>query len=356
MKAYILTGHGGFDKLVLRDDFPCPQPGDYEILVKVAACGLNNTDVNTRVGWYSKSVVGATDGEAAGGDADDGGWGGALQFPRVQGADVCGHIIKVGAKIPAGLMNKRVLIDPWLRDWDSPGDLNKCGYFGSECDGGFAEFTCVDYRQVHPINCDLSDVELATFATAYITAENMLTLAGVDNSDTILISGASGGVGCALVQLANLRGAKTIALAAEEKHPAMQNVGADILLPRAPRNLSDALYKNIGAREVSVVADVVGGKAFGDFIGALKTGGRYVCAGAIAGAVVEFDLRDLYLKCLKFFGATITPPDMFAKLVKYIEDGKLKPLLAGVYPLCELPEAQKQFIAKKQIGNFVVQA
>ena len=209
MRAYVLTGHGGYDKLVLHDDWPVPQPDPGEVLVKVAACGLNNTDINTRIGWYSKGVTGATESasqEEA--DNEDSSWGGApLSFPRIQGGDVAGTVADVGKGVDEGLIGKRVLIDTVLRDWDDPLNIEKCGYFGSECDGGYADYTKVDHRNICPVDCDLSDAELATFAISYSTAENRLSRANVGAGDTVLIPGASGGVGSALVQLAKRRAA-----------------------------------------------------------------------------------------------------------------------------------------------------
>ena len=180
-----------------------------EVLIKVHACGLNNTDVNTRTAWYSRGVSESTTGEASQtADDQDAAWGGAaITFPRIQGADVCGRVVELGEGAEAGLLGKRVLVDTWLRDWNDPLNLDKCGYFGSERDGGFADYATVDARNVHAVESDLPDAELATFATSYITAENMLNRAGVAAGDSVLIPGASGGVGSALIQLARRRGA-----------------------------------------------------------------------------------------------------------------------------------------------------
>ena len=356
MRAVVLTGHGGFDRLSFREDWPLPRPGSGQALIAVGACGLNNTDVNTRTAWYSAGVAGATTGEAfeaaAVGDAT---WGGnAITFPRIQGADVCGRIVAVGGECDASLVGRRALIDPWLRDWDDPLDRDKCGYFGSECDGGFAEYTVVDVRHVHAVDSDLSDAELATFATSYMTAENMLNRAGVQADDRVLISGASGGVGSALIQLARRRGAETIALCGEAKAEAVKTLGADHVLPRAPENLKAALRAATGRDEVTVVADVVGGPLWPQLISALARGGRYTCAGAIAGPMVSFDLRTFYLRDLVFTGATVTPPGVFSDLVGYIERGEIKPVLAATWPLHDLVAAQAAFIAKRHTGNIAV--
>ena len=356
MRAVVLTGHGGFDKLEFRDDWPTPKPGDHDVLIRVEACGLNNTDVNTRTAWYSKAVTEQTTGGGSDtADDEDATWGGAaITFPRIQGADVAGTVVAVGSNADAGLVGRRVLVDTWVRDWDDPNNLDKCGYFGSECDGGFAEFTVADMRNVQPIDSDLSSTELATFATSYVTAENMLNRANVREGDSVLIPGASGGVGSALIQLANRRGAKTIAMAGESKHGAVAAVGATAVLPRAPDNLKESLESCIGRSEVSVVADVVGGPYWPTLISALARGGRYTCAGAIAGPMVAFDLRTFYLRDLTFTGATIVPPGVFGDLVGYIERGEIKPLLAATYPLEQLHEAQQAFIDKRHVGNIVV--
>lgn len=352
MKAFVLTGHGDMDKLVYRTDWPVPVAGKGEVLVKVHACGLNNTDVNTRTAWYSKGVSENTTGDAFDtADDDDATWGGApITFPRIQGADVCGTVVAG----PDGLMGRRVLIETWLRDWSDPLNMSKTGYFGSECDGGFAEYVKVDERNVHAIESTLSDAELATFATSWITAENMLNRANVAEGDTVLIPGASGGVGSALIQLANRRGATTIAMASRSKHDAVSGFDPHAILDRAPDNLKQALRQAIGRDTVSVVADVVGGDYWPQLIEVLDRGGRYTCAGAIAGPMVEMDLRTFYLRDLTFTGATIVPPGVFADLVGYIERGEVKPALAATYPLEQLHDAQQAFIDKKHTGNIVV--
>ena len=356
MRAFVLTGHGDLDKLVFHDDWPVPKPEQGEVLIEVHACGLNNTDVNTRTAWYSKAVSENTTGDAFdSADDEDATWGGApITFPRVQGADIAGSVVAVGDGADPALIGKRVMVDPWLRDWDNPLDMNKCGYFGSECDGGFADYTKMDRRNIHPLECDLSDAELATFATSSMTAENMLNRANVGKGDTVLIPGASGGVGSALIQLANRRGAITIAMASEDKHAQLADTNPAAILPRSPANLKAALKQAIGQESVNVVADVVGGAMWPTLIDVLARSGRYTCAGAIAGPIVELDLRTFYLRDLTFTGATVVPPGVFADLVGYIERGEIGPLLAATYPLEQLHTAQQAFIDKKHTGNIVL--
>ncbi len=352
MKAMVTMGHGGLEQMVLHPDWPRPEPAAHEVLIKVAACGLNNTDVNTRSGWYSKTVTDATTGgafEEMG--EEDPTWGGnPITFPRIQGADICGHIVAVGAGVDPARIGQRVITDGWLRDPDDPGNMDKTGYYGSERDGGFAEYATTLAVNAVPINSDLSDAELATFSCSYSTAEGMLTRANVTEKDTVLVPGASGGVGGALVQLAKRRGARVTALASEAKHADVAQLGPDRILPRAPDNLRAAL----GDDKITVVADVVGGPYWPTLIDILERGGRYTCSGAIAGPMVDFDLRTFYLRDLTFTGSTVIDPQVMQNLVKYIEAGQIKPALAATYPLEELREAQAAFIAKQHTGNIVV--
>ncbi len=352
MKAMVTMGHGGLEQMVLHENWPRPEPAAGEVLIKVAACGLNNTDVNTRSGWYSKTVTDATTGgafEEVG--EDDPTWGGApITFPRIQGADICGEIVAVGAGVDAARIGQRVITDGWLRDPDDPGNMNKTGYYGSERDGGFAEYATTLAVNAVPITSNLSDAELATFSCSYSTAEGMLTRANVTDKDTVLVPGASGGVGGALLQLAKRRGARVIALASEAKHADVAALGPDMILPRAPENLRAALSEE----KITVVADVVGGPYWAKLIDILERGGRYTCSGAIAGPMVEFDLRTFYLRDLTFTGSTVIDPQVMQNLVKYIEAGEIKPALAATYPLEELRDAQAAFIAKQHTGNIVV--
>ena len=357
MHAVVLTGHGGFDKLKFHRDWPVPVPESGEVLIRVAACGLNNTDVNTRSAWYSKGNSDATTGDAlVGAEGEDGTWGGAsVSFPRIQGADAVGTVVRVGDGVTHSLIGRRVIIDGWLRDWNDPLNREKAGYFGSECDGGYAQYTKVSHQQVHPVDTTMSDAELATFACSSATAENMLNRAAVTDEDTVLITGASGGVGSALIQLANRRGAKCVALCGAGKADAVKAVGPLAVIDRASANLGSALHDAIGKDSVDVVADVVGGVLWPQLINALTRGGRYTCAGAIGGPIVEFDLRTFYLRDLTFTGATVPPPGVFQDLIGYIERDEIQPLLAATYPLEELHTAQQAFIDKRHVGNIVVE-
>ena len=378
MTALQLVGNGGPEMLVLRHDVPVPVPADDEVLVRVRACAMNNTDVNTRVGWYSKAVTGATATEGFAADdsvgdvADDATWGGSgLTFPRIQGADPCGEVVAVGATIYADLIGRRVLADGWIRDADNPSDRSKAGYLGSERDGGYAQYCVIPVRNVYPIDpadgppLDLTDAELASFPCSWATAEHMLTRPAVGPSDTVVVTGASGGVGSALVRLARLRGARVVAVTSAAKFDAVYAMGADACVDRATDDLAVAVVEAAAglayegtapaSGRVDVLADVVGGPDFAPLLEVVRRGGRYTTAGAIAGPIVDLDLRTLYLNDLELFGCTVYDPSVFEALVSYIQRGEVRPVVAAMWPLADFHAGQEAFTAKSHVGAMVVE-
>ncbi len=339
MKGVQLLGHGGPEMLQYRADIAVPTPHADEVLIQVLAAGMNNTDINTRIAWYSKAE----------GDSEDASWSGnPLTFPRIQGADVCGVIVAVGENVNQQRIGERVLIEPCLRHVKGQ-SLALPWYLGSECDGGFAEYTVVADKHAYAINSELTDAELASFPCSYSTAENMLTRAKVTASDRVLISGASGGVGSAAVQLAKARGAYVIAITSPSKNQQLLDLGVDQVIAR-DADLVDVL----GDNSVNVVIDLVAGEQWPQFLSVLKPGGRYAVSGAIGGALVELDIRTLYLKDLSFFGCTVLEPQVFQNLVNCIEQGKVNPIIAKTFPLQDINAAQEVFLQKQYVGKLVL--
>lgn len=352
MHAVLLTRHGGYEALDYRTDVPVPVPAPGEVLIRVAAAGVNNTDINTRTAWYSKAVsegsnAGGTAGFSGADDADASWSGVPLTFPRIQGADCCGRIVSVGKGVDPARIGQRVIVRNLLRShvdyrpWE-------CWTFGSECDGAFAQYTVAPSRETFAVNCDWTDAELASIPCAYSTAENMLHRAGV-GAETVLITGASGGVGSAAVQLAKLRGARVIAVAGQAKAAEVLALGADRVIGRGVDLVAAASRES-----VDVVLDLVGGPAWPQLLDVLKRGGRYAISGAIAGPLAEIDLRTLYLKDLTLYGCTFQGDAAFENLVSYIEAGSIRPLVARSYPLKDIVQAQEDFLAKAHVGKLVL--
>ena len=339
MRGVFLTGHGDLDKLEIRDDIPVPNPGPYDVLIRVRAAAVNNTDINTRTAWYSK-------GNRASSDAS---WSGnAIHFPRIQGADVCGCIVAVGDKISKNRLNERVLVEPCIREANGK-TLEQPWYFGSECDGGFSEYTVVASCHAYQIESSLSDVELASFPCSYSTAENLLTRANVAANDTVLITGASGGVGSAAVQIAEARGAKVVGITSPSKSDKVLRLGADKILLR-----DDSVVQTLGSSSIDVVIDLVAGEQWPELLDVLRPSGRYAVAGAIGGPLVELDVRTLYLKDLSLFGCTVLGKEVFSNLIKRIEQNDIAPVVAKAFPLDQIAAAQKYFITKHYTGKIVL--
>jgi NADPH:quinone reductase-like Zn-dependent oxidoreductase len=352
MAAVLLTGHGGIEMLEYREDVAVPVPGPDEVLIRVGAAGVNNTDINTRTGWYSKSVTGATESGGAGGfdqiDDADASWSGVpLQLPRIQGADCCGCIVAVGSQVDPVRIGQRVLVRTMQRHAvrDRPFATTT---LGSEFDGAFAQYMKTPSPEAYRIDCDWTDVELASIPCAWSTAENMLHRSGC-GAERVLITGASGGVGSAAVQLAKRRGAEVIAVSGAAKADDVRALGADRVVDR-----NADLVAELGRDSIDLAVDLVAGPNWPQLLDVLRVGGRYVTSGAIAGPLVELDIRTLYLKDLTFFGCTYQEDEVFENLVSYIERGEIRPLVAKTYPLRDIAEAQRDFLAKRFPGKLVL--
>ncbi|WP_309084643.1 alcohol dehydrogenase family protein [Chelativorans sp.] len=346
MAAVLLTGHGGLDKLVYRTDVPVPRPAPGEVLIEVSACGMNNTDVWVREGAYGRE--------------DDPGavstWRRqepTLTFPRIQGTDTAGHIVATGEGVDPARIGERVMVDfsIYNRDDDSLADID---YIGHGRDGGYAEYVAVPADHAHVVRTGMSDVELATFACAYLTGEHMLDRARVAAGERVLITGASGGVGSGLVQLVRARDAIPYAVVGPGKGDAVRAIGAEAVISRETPDLPAAVAQATGGGQIDVVADLVAGRLFNDLLRILRPEGRYVTAGAIGGPVVQLDLRTMYLKHLELHGSSQGTRGAFRRLVRYIEEGKVKPLVGGVYRLSDFHAAQRDFMAKSFVGKLVV--
>lgn len=340
MQAAVLTGHGGPARIELVDDHPRPAAGPGEVLIQVGAAGINNTDVWSREGAYSADP-----------EQPEGWRGVPLSFPRIQGGDVAGTITAVGDGVPESRIGQRVLVNALL--YGDDGNLLEAGLLGSERDGGFAEYVTVPAANAHPVAGRLSDAELATFPIAWLTALHMLNRARLAAGERVVVTGASGGVGTALVALAAARGAQVTAVSSRAKFEHITALGASACLDRSHELTPDAVCAAAGGAP-DVVADVVGGGMFAPLFEALAPGGRFVTAGAIAGARVTLDLRRLYLPHREVIGSTMGTQAEFAELVELIESGRLEPQLAGTWPLSRIHDAQRAFDEKGFAGKLVL--
>jgi NADPH:quinone reductase-like Zn-dependent oxidoreductase len=341
MKAMVTTGHGGYEKLEYRN-VPMPQLNQGEVLLQVLAAGINNTDINTRLGWYGTS----SNANETQQDAPLG-WNGATPFPLIQGADCCGRVLACASDVAGIALGSRVLVRSCMRV--AGFDSSQTRWLGTDMQGAFAQFVKVPATEVFAVNSNWTDAQLATIPCAYGTAENMLQRVNVKPGERVLVTGASGGVGSAAVQLAKRRGANVVALTTRAKQAQLRELGAHEVLCR-----EDDCWSTFSVESVDVVVDNVAGPGFGNLLKVLKRGGRYVSSGAIAGPEVALDMRDLYLKDITLSGCTAWGEPVFTNLIGYIERNEIVPLLAATYALQSMAAAQQQFLLKQHIGNLVL--
>lgn len=346
MRAVVMQGHGGPEQLQVTE-VPRPEPQPGHVLVRVLASSVNNTDIWTREGAY---------GTAEDPDAIAGWLGTPIDCPRIQGADMAGVIECVGDGVDETRIGQRVVVDPAFYDRDAD-DADLVGLLGSEADGAFAEYVVALDERCHDVTASpVSDLQLAALPIAFGTALGMLRRADVHAGETMVVTGASGGVGVALVQLGRALGATVIAVSTADKAEVLHGLGAAHVVDRSAPDVADhavAAAARSGG-EIDVVADVVGGERFGEWIDALRTGGRLVVAGAIAGPVVPLDLRRVYLGQRRIIGSTMHDPATFRQLVDLANAGAIDPPIAAVFPLERIAEAQVAIRSASSVGKIVL--
>lgn len=340
MHAAVLTRFGGPEAVELRD-VRIPQPGPGQIRVRVAAAATNNTDLWTREGAYG----------LPGDPTALAGWLGPIDFPRIQGADVAGYVDAVGPDVASELTGRRVLVDPATYDPGTRGDEPRLvGVLGSEYDGGFADYVVVAADRVHDMSdSPLEDAELACLPIAYGTAMGMLERGAIREGETVLVTGASGGVGLAAVQLAAARGCRVVAQTSAGKEELVRRSGADAVVDREAAGLHDLVPGGVDA-----VIDVVAGPQVDRLLPSVRAGGRWVVCGAVNGPVVSLDLRRLYLHNLRLIGSTMHAPAHFAALAEQARAGSVRPQIAATYPLAQIHAAHAELARRVHVGKIVV--
>ncbi|WP_394242099.1 zinc-binding dehydrogenase [Halopseudomonas laoshanensis] len=359
MAAMLLTGHGGIDKLVYQQDVPTPRPGSGQVLVRVTATAKNNTDRKAREGLYPTKDKTETTSFQMGGTP-------TLTFPRIQGADVAGRVVAVGAGVDASRIGDRGLLDFNLYA-DKRRDINLTpDYYGHGADGGYAEYIAVPADQFHTIaNPELSDAELASMGMcSYQTALHMLTSAGIQAGERVLVTGASGGVGTALIQLCRIIGAIPYALSQQDKADALIKLGAEAVLDRT--NMQDftgqirALTQD---KPIDAVMDLIGGEMTDLFIDSMifdmnsrTSYPRLSIAGASGGNVSEIMWTRIYLYQVQIFGVSHGTREEAEQLIAWIRSGELKPVLHAAFKLSDLHRAEEYFVNRGShyLGKIVI--
>lgn len=359
MAGVLLTGHGGLDRLDYRTDLPVPRPGRGEVLVRVTATAKNNTDRKVREGLYPTDrddrVTSFQLGDAA-----------TLGFPRIQGADVAGRVAAVGEGVDPARIGERGLLDFNIYADDRPDLTLVPDYFGHGRDGGFAEYVAVPSDQFHAVpNRDLADAELAALGMcSYQTALRMLNAAGVGPGEHVLVTGASGGVGTALIQLCRRLGAVPHAVSSPGKAAALRRLGAETVIDRT--GVTDwpaAVAGATGGAVIDAVMDLVGGALTNPLIdvmtarmSARRSYPRLSIAGASAGNVTEILWTKIYLNQVQIFGVSHGTRAEAERLIGWIREGALRPVLHRAFRLSDIHAAERYFTDRDAdfIGKIVL--
>lgn len=363
MAAMQLVGHGGIEKLVYRDDLPVPCPGAGEVRVQVTATAKNNTDRKAREGLYPTRDKTDVTSFAIGGSN-------TLSFPRIQGADIVGRIDAVGDNVDPGRIGERGLLDfniyaPVAGQMRSDINLTP-DYYGHGADGGFAEYVVVPSDQFHAVaNPELADAELASMGMcSYQTGYHMLTAANVCAGERVLVTGASGGVGTALIQLCRAIGAIPYALSRRDKADALLALGAEAVLDRTEMDDFTGQVRQVtGGQPIDAVMDLVGGDMTMRFIETMtfdmsrrSTYPRLSIAGAGASNVSEVMWTVIYLYQVRIFGVSHGTRAEAEQLIAWIRGGQLKPVLHGAFKLSDLHACERYFMDRsaRYLGKIVV--
>ena len=359
MAAMLLTGHGGSDKLVYRQDVPTPRPTAGQVLVKVTATAKNNTDRKAREGLYpTEDKADVTSFQIGGAPT--------LSFPRIQGADVAGRVVAVGEGVDARRIGERGLLDFNIYA-DGRRDINLTpDYYGHGADGGFAEYLAVPADQFYAVdNPELADAQLAAMGMcSYQTALHMMNAAGVVAGERVLVTGASGGVGTALIQLCRVMGAIPYAVSQADKADALLALGAEAVLDRSnAQGLPDKVRAATRDHPIDAVMDLVGGEMTDRFIDTMvfamkrrKTYPRLSIAGASGGNLSEIMWTRIYLYQVQIFGVSHGTREEADQLLDWIRGGQLKPVLHAAFKLSELREAEAYFVDRNSdyLGKIVI--
>jgi NADPH:quinone reductase-like Zn-dependent oxidoreductase len=349
MKTILFHNHGGPEVLEYTD-FPTPEPGPGEVLVKLHYAALNRMDLFVRTGWP----------------------GIRLEYPHILGADGAGEVVAISPS-PNGRGDRgegkvrvgdRVVINANLGcgtcDFCRAGKDNQCRNWhllGETVRGTYAEYVTLPARQVYPIPDGFDPKVAAAAALVYQTAwHSLVTRANLKPGERVLIVGASGGVNTASIQIAKLAGAVVYVVGSNaEKLALAESLGADVLINRSKEeNWSKTVYLLTQKSGVDVVVDNVG-TTFPMSFRAARKGGRIVTVGNTDAPKFEIDNRFVFAKHLSILGSTMGTLKDFAAVMDLIFAGKLTVALDKTFPLQDAAEAHQRLESGQQLGKITLQ-
>lgn len=331
MRAAVIYEHGPLEKIVLEESYREPTLEPDWVRLRVHACSINYHDIFSRRG-----MPGIT-----------------LPLPLVTGSDVAGEIVEIGARAGNLTLGERVLVDPILP---------RLGMIGERYDGGRAEYCVAHPSQLISIPDNVSYETAAAIPLAYATAHRMMvTRARVTAGDSVLVLGASGGVGTACVLLAKLVGAKVIACASSEaKLDRLRDLGADHVIDYVKQDMREAVWELVGKPRVSgtggvdLVVNCTGKGTWIDSTRCMRVGGRLVTCGATAGFDEQIDIRYIWTYEHTLLGSNGWRRSDITRLLELASHGTLRPVIDRVMPLAQVHEAEQLLESRAVFGKIVL--
>ena len=328
MKAAVIERQGGLENLVYRD-WPDPEPRAGEVLVRIRACGLNHLDIFVRRGMPGFPVP----------------------TPFISGGDMAGEIAALGPGLDPAVsgwkIGDRIAMHPVTHE----------GMMGEQIPGGMAEYVRVSADNLIKLDDALDFPTAAAVPIAYGTAIRMLfDIGNIQPRDTILILGASGGVGVACLQLAKMFGARVIAAAGSaEKCARLAAIGADHTVDYSGEDFSKAVWAISGKKGVDVVVNYTGGDTWVPSLRTLKPRGKLLTCGATAGYATQNDMRIIWVRELQILGSNGYSKANIAAALRHVSEGRCKPVISRVMPLSEAREAERLMESREFFGKIILE-
>jgi len=338
MKAVRIHQFGG-PEVLTYEDIPDPQPRKDQVLVRVKACSLNHLDL-----WVRKGLPG-------------------VKLPHILGSDVAGDVAEVGEYVTGLNVGQRVTVAPMHFCGHCPkclaGLQNQCReftVFGNAVDGGNCELIAIPGANIIPIPDSLDYVQAASVPLVFVTAWHMLVgLAGVRPGQTVLVLGASSGVGIAAIQIAKMFHCRVITTAGDEaKLQKAKALGADFGIDHYKQKIADEVRKITNKEGVDIVVEHVGAATWDDSVRSLKAGGTLVTCGATSGPEVKLELRHLFARQLRLLGSYMGTMSELLEVLGHVFAGRLRPVVDRTFPMSEVRAAHEYLEKSRMFGKVIL--
>jgi NADPH:quinone reductase-like Zn-dependent oxidoreductase len=339
MKAMLFRQYGGVDKLRYEDVAP-PSIGEQDVLVRVRACAINRLDISARQRFRPE-----------------------VPLRHISGSDITGEIADLGRDAGKVALGDNVIVSPGISCGNCyhclSGNDSMCAEYkiiGYQIDGGYAEFVKVPKQNVIPKAKHLKFEEAAAVPLVFLTAWHMMvTRAHVMPGEDVLVLGAGSGLGTAAVQVAKLHGARVIATAGtDEKLRKAKDLGADDVINHSTQDVAEEVRQLTGGSGVAVVIEHIGQATWQKSLESLAVGGRLVTVGATTGSNCQTDIRSVYRRQYTILGSYMGSKAELFKVLEFVNQGKLKPVVDRVFALREAAEAQKYVEERRNFGKVVL--